>query len=95
VVPAAAVQRSARGTFVDVIRPDQTVAARPVTTGVVDGDDVAVTAGLTVGEQVVVDGADRLRDGVRVTVPSAATITPPAGRSPGSPRGAAGSTVGS
>ncbi len=66
VVPAAAIQRSARGPFAYVVKADQTVEARPVTAGVTDGDDVAIDTGLTVGEQVVVDGADRLRDGSRV-----------------------------
>jgi len=65
-VPSAAVQRSSRGAFVYVVKPDQTASARDVTLGVVDGDDVAVTAGLTPGEEVVVTGADRLRDGARV-----------------------------
>jgi membrane fusion protein, multidrug efflux system len=66
VVPAVAIQRSSRGPFVYVVKPDQTVEARPVTLGVTDGDDVAIDTGLTVGEQVVVDGADRLRDGSHV-----------------------------
>jgi membrane fusion protein, multidrug efflux system len=68
VVPAAAVQRGAQGSLVYVVKADQTVTARKVTLGVADGDDVTVTAGLTAGEQVVVDGADRLRDGTAVTV---------------------------
>ena len=34
--------------------------------GVADGDDVAIDRGLTAGERVVIDGADRLRDGSRV-----------------------------
>jgi multidrug efflux system membrane fusion protein len=63
VVPTVAIQRSPRGPFVYVVKPDQTVEARPVTVGVTDGDDVAIDTGLTVGEQVVVDGAERLRDG--------------------------------
>jgi multidrug efflux system membrane fusion protein len=63
VVPAAAIQRNPRGPFVYVVKPDQTVEARPVTVGVTDGDDVAIDTGLTVGEQVVVDGAERLRNG--------------------------------
>jgi membrane fusion protein, multidrug efflux system len=71
VVPAAAVQRGARGAFVYVVKPDRTVAVRPVTVGVTDGDDVAIDAGLTVGEPVVVDGADRLRDGAAVTAQAA------------------------
>ena len=66
VVPAVAIQRSPRGPFVYVVKPDQTVEARPVTVGVTDGDDVAIDTGLTIGEPVVVDGADRLRDGSHV-----------------------------
>jgi len=68
VVPAAAIQRGAQGSLVYVVKADQTVTARKVTLGVADGDDVTVTAGLAAGEQVVVDGADRLRDGAAVTV---------------------------
>jgi multidrug efflux system membrane fusion protein len=67
VVPAAAIQRSPRGPFVYVAKAAQTVEARPVTVGVTDGVDVAIDTGLSVGEQVVVDGADRLRDGSPVT----------------------------
>ncbi len=68
VVPAAAVQRGAQGALVYVVKTDQTVTARKVTVGVADGDDVTITTGLAAGEQVVVDGADRLRDGTAVTV---------------------------
>ena len=68
VVPAVAIQRSPRGPIVYVVKPDQTVEARPVTVGVTDGDDVAIDKGLSVGEQVVVDGADRLRDGSHVAL---------------------------
>jgi multidrug efflux system membrane fusion protein len=63
VVPAVAIQRSPRGPFVYVVKSDQTVEARPVAVGVTDGDEVSIDTGLTVGAQVVVDGADRLRDG--------------------------------
>jgi multidrug efflux system membrane fusion protein len=66
VVPAAAIQRSARGSLVYVVKSDQTVEARPVAVGVTEGDDVSIDTGLNVGEQVVVDGADRLRDGSQV-----------------------------
>jgi membrane fusion protein, multidrug efflux system len=66
VVPAAAIQRSPRGPFVYVVKAAQTVEARPVTVGVTDGDDVAIDTRLSVGEQVVVDGAERLRDGSHV-----------------------------
>src|SRR5437667_6843715 len=63
VVPTAAVQQSPRGSFVYVLRPNATVGIRPVTVGVTDGDDVSIEKGLQVGEQVVVEGAERLRDG--------------------------------
>ncbi len=66
VVAAAAVQRGARGAFVYVVKPEGTVEARLVTVGVTDGDDVSIETGLRVGEQVVLDGADRLRDGSKV-----------------------------
>jgi multidrug efflux system membrane fusion protein len=69
VVPAVAVQRGTGGSFVYVMTPEQTVTVHPVTVGVPDGDDVAIDAGLKPGERVVVDGADRLREGTRV-VPS-------------------------
>jgi multidrug efflux system membrane fusion protein len=68
VVPTVAIQRSPRGPFVYVVKSDQTVEARPVTVGVTDGDDVSIDTGLTLGEQVVVDGAERLRDGSQVTL---------------------------
>jgi multidrug efflux system membrane fusion protein len=66
VVTAAAVQRGARGSFVYVVKPDGAVESRPVIAGVTDGDDVSIETGLRVGEQVVLDGADRLRDGSKV-----------------------------
>ena len=66
VVPAVAVQRGTGGPFVYVTTPDQTVTVRQITVGVADGDDVAIDAGLKPDERVVVDGADRLRDGARV-----------------------------
>jgi multidrug efflux system membrane fusion protein len=66
VVPAAAVQRGTQGTFVYVVKADQTAGVRPVRIGVSEGDDVSVVAGLAPGEAVVVDGADKLREGSRV-----------------------------
>ena len=67
-VPTAAVQRGAPGTFVYVVKPDETVAAQPVTLGPGGGERVAVTKGLEAGQIVVIDGADRLRDGAKVRV---------------------------
>jgi len=66
IVPLAAVQRGAPGTFVYLVKPDETVAAQPVSLGPSDTQNVAVTKGLTPGQAVVTDGADRLKDGAKV-----------------------------
>jgi len=68
VVPTAAVQQSPRGSFVYVLRPDRTVGVRQVTVGVTDADDVSIERGLAVGEQVVIEGAERLRDGAAIAL---------------------------
>jgi multidrug efflux system membrane fusion protein len=70
VVPSAAVQRGAEGTFVYVVGADKTVSMRTVTLGPTDDDKVSITKGLKAGEMVVVDGADRLRDGSQVSIPA-------------------------
>jgi multidrug efflux system membrane fusion protein len=67
-VPSAAIQRGSQGTFVYVVKADQSVAVRPVTTGVTQGDDISVDSGLAPNELVVVDGADKLREGSHVAV---------------------------
>lgn len=72
VIPVAAVQRGAGGTFVFIVSPDKTVAQRSVKLGVQDGDQVAILEGLRPGDTVVVDGADRLRDGSEVVIPDPA-----------------------
>ncbi len=66
VMPTSAIQRGIMGTFVYVVQEDQTVTVRPITLGPVEGEKVAVEAGLKPGEQVVIDGADKLREGMKV-----------------------------
>jgi multidrug efflux system membrane fusion protein len=66
VVPTVAIQRGTQGSYVFVVKPDQTVAARPVTVGPTQGDDTAVESGVAPGDLVVVDGADKLKDGAKV-----------------------------
>lgn len=68
VVQNAAVQRGAPGTFVYVVKPDNTVAVTPIQIGPSQGQNVAVTAGLTPGMQVVVDGADKLKDNAKIAL---------------------------
>ena len=68
-VSAAAIQHGAQGSYVYVIDKDRTAHMRTVTTGVTDGDKVAITGGLAPGETVVVDGADRLKEDQAVLLP--------------------------
>jgi multidrug efflux system membrane fusion protein len=89
-VPSAAVQRGAKGTFVYVVKEDKTVAVRPVTVGVSHGEDASINSGLAPNELVVVDGTEKLREGSKVEVRNrnekpAQAETPPA--APSSPRG--------
>ena len=71
IVPSVAIQRGSQGPFTYVVKPDQTVAMRPVTVGPTQGDDAAIESGLAPGDLVVVDGADKLRDGAKVEVQTA------------------------
>ncbi|MBF0496942.1 MAG: MdtA/MuxA family multidrug efflux RND transporter periplasmic adaptor subunit [Deltaproteobacteria bacterium] len=68
VVPAAALQRNPQGAFVYIVKEDQTVAARPVTVGPSEGDVISIDKGLSPGELVVLEGAERLRTGSQVEV---------------------------
>jgi membrane fusion protein, multidrug efflux system len=72
IMPAAAVQRGAPGTFVYLVKPDNTVAVQKIALGPGDADRVSVSDGLKPGDRVVIDGADKLRDGAKVTMPGAA-----------------------
>ena len=65
-IPSAALRSDGGAQVVFVARGD-TVERRAVTTGLEDGGDVEVLAGLSVGEQVVVEGPAELADGERVT----------------------------
>ena len=71
VVPVSAIQRGSQGAFVYLVKADKTVTVRPVTAGVTQEDDIAVNSGLNAGEMVVVEGAERLREGSRVEVKEA------------------------
>src|SRR5690606_41051284 len=68
VIPTAAVQQGNAGAFVFLLRPDNTVEVRQVQLGAINGDRVAVNAGLAPGDRVVVEGTDRLRTGTKVSV---------------------------
>ncbi|SJM94552.1 multidrug efflux system, subunit A [Crenothrix polyspora] len=65
-VPAAAIQNGVSGAFVYVVKDDQTVSVRAVKLGAVDGEQVVIEDGLNADEWVVVDGADKLREGTPI-----------------------------
>jgi membrane fusion protein, multidrug efflux system len=73
VVPAQAVQVSQQGTYVFIIKDDNTVETRPVVVDRTIGDESVITSGLTKGQRIVVDGQLRLVNGTRVELPKAST----------------------
>jgi multidrug efflux system membrane fusion protein len=62
------VQRGSVGTFVYLVNADNTVSVRKISVGATQGTTIAVTDGLQPGDRVVIDGSDRLRDGMHVVV---------------------------
>ena len=78
-IPSAAVQNGSNGTFVYVVKQDQTVDVRPVTVAVTEGNIASISAGLNAGEQVVTDGQDRLQAGVTVDAHTDARPVPAGG----------------
>jgi multidrug efflux system membrane fusion protein len=69
IVPTAAIQYTAKGTgYVYVLNADQTVSSKNIVAGIVSGDNTVITSGVSVGESVVTEGADKLTDGAAVTV---------------------------
>lgn len=68
VVPAAGVQFGSRGTYVYLVGAENKATIRDVVVGPSDGDFISITKGLQGGEQVVLEGIDRLREGRPVIV---------------------------
>lgn len=85
VVPAATIQRASFGTFVYVIKPDDTATIRKVTLGTSEGDRVAITDGVQPGERVVLEGVDALQEGVTVEIVGTGAA-PPLSTEPPAPR---------
>jgi len=68
-VPVAALRNSSKGEFVYVLDEEsRTVSTRPVKRGPATDEMVVIASGLQVGEKVITEGADRLKDGARVTL---------------------------
>ena len=80
-VPTTAVQTGQDGQFVFVISPDRTAVVKPVTAGLVVGDQTVIDKGIDAGNVVVTDGQSRLTPNVKVEI--AKPTDSVAGRSPG------------
>ena len=67
VIPAAAVQQGPQGPFVYLVQNGKAVV-RPVKVGTVEGDTTSIAGGVNVGDGVVIEGSDRLRNGSAVEI---------------------------
>ncbi len=67
-VPVGSLQQGNQGAFLYVIQPDGTAAVRQVKVGARSGDRVAILDGVKQGDQVVLEGTDRLRSGAKVRI---------------------------
>jgi multidrug efflux system membrane fusion protein len=77
VIPSAGVQRGAQGTVVYIVKEDNTVTLRPVVVGPTEGLLTAIEQGVAVGERVITDGIDRIREGSKVEVTEATAAGTP------------------
>ena len=71
VIPTGAVQRGPNGTFVFVVKDDDTVATRAIVVQKQDETQTVVKSGLDSNERVVTTGFVRLTDGSKVSIGSA------------------------
>jgi multidrug efflux system membrane fusion protein len=68
VIPPAAVQVGQNGTYVFVIKDDNTSEIRPITVDRTVSGAAVIAKGLQPGDKVVIDGQLRLNDGTRVQI---------------------------
>ncbi|MGO9422095.1 efflux RND transporter periplasmic adaptor subunit [Roseiarcus sp.] len=87
IAPVAAIQHGAPGDFVFLIKPDDSIAVQKVQTGVTEGDRIQIVSGLKAGDTVVVDGADRLREGMKVRISDQNDGAANTNNGPGAPPG--------
>ncbi|KVH64668.1 MdtA/MuxA family multidrug efflux RND transporter periplasmic adaptor subunit [Burkholderia cepacia] len=90
IVPTSAVLTGSIGQFVYVVKPDNTVTVRKVTVGPVDGERTSIVSGVSLGERVVTDGSDRLREGAKISIPADKPKGASGGRGAGAASGASG-----
>jgi multidrug efflux system membrane fusion protein len=81
VVPVTALRHGPNGDFVYLLNDDRTVSQVTVTPGIATADTVQIAKGVEVGERVITEGGDRLKDGAKVSLPGDAASAPRRGAS--------------
>jgi multidrug efflux system membrane fusion protein len=77
-VPAAAIQRGPQGTYVFVVKADNTVDVRPVTIAFTQDNVAVIASGISPSEVLVTDGQDKLQQGSKIeTRPAAPSVNRP------------------
>ncbi len=94
VVPATALRQSSDGAFVWVLGDGQTVHKRKVVAGPSTTTQVSIASGLKVGEKVITEGGDRLREGGKVQLPGQAAGRLGQGKGKGQRAGQGGGQAG-
>jgi membrane fusion protein, multidrug efflux system len=90
VVPLAAVQRGTQGSYVFTVKSGKAVL-QPVKVDLTQGNIALIATGVTAGDQVVVDGQERLQAGTPVEVHDVSTGGPSGGSGGVAPASGAGS----
>jgi multidrug efflux system membrane fusion protein len=79
VIPSAAIQAGAQGPFVYVIGSDNKAQVRPIQADFAEGNISVIRQGLSEGDQIVVDGAEKLQSGALVTAHQSSALPNPNG----------------
>jgi multidrug efflux system membrane fusion protein len=83
VIPSSAIQNGAQGSFVYVVNPGDTAGVRPVQVDFAEGNISVIRQGLSAGEEVVVDGQEKLQSGSKVAPHASSLNVNPNPRSSG------------
>lgn len=83
IIPAASLQRGAKGMFVYRIKDDKTAEVAPIEIDITEGEHVSLKSGLSEGDKIVTEGADSLREGAKVALPEDKPAQKADGAAPG------------
>jgi len=75
IIPSAAIQNGAQGSFVYLVGSDNKAEVRPIQVDFAEGNTSVIRQGLAAGDQIVVDGAEKLQSGAEVT-PHKSSVLP-------------------